>query len=292
MSTQTLVSGNAKEREGQVSPKEVMATVIANDLEDGQWVEVGANLPVPRAGALLAHLSHGPNMTVMLAMTKAYLYDVPVIEEFAYITDVGATRWAEAYYPHDRLLHDMRFRRRGVFFAGGIEIDQYGNSNLIGTGADYKRLDFRGPGGIGTCNATLQNGRYHLVTTSHAPRVLVERCAYVSAVGYGDGSTDFRERHGLDAAGPASIITPLCVFDFDPRTHRARLKSVHPGATVDEVRSNTGFAFDAADDVPTTVGPTPDQLHLLRSRIDVTGALRGEKSGLAAATTPMFGEAN
>src|SRR5437588_224446 len=32
------------------SPKEVMATVIAHDLEDGDWVEVGANLPVPRAG--------------------------------------------------------------------------------------------------------------------------------------------------------------------------------------------------------------------------------------------------
>jgi glutaconate CoA-transferase subunit B len=256
------------------APKEIMATVIANDLEDGQWVEVGANLPVPRAGALLAHLTHGPNMTVMLAMTKAYLRDVPVIEEFAFITDVGATRWAEAYYPHDRLLNDQRFRRRGVFFAGGIEIDRFGNSNLIGIGADPKKLDFRGPGGIGTCNATLQNGRYHLVTTSHSPRVLVERCAYVSAVGYGDGSPDFRERNGLDPVGPASIITPLCVMDFDPDTHRARLKSVHAGTTVDEVLAATGFELDVNGDVPETTGPTDEQLALLRERIDVTGALR------------------
>jgi glutaconate CoA-transferase subunit B len=272
--TEHLASDDGNVRDELASPREIMATVIANDLVDGQWVEVGANLPVPRAGALLAHLTHGPNMTVMLAMTKAYLYDVPVVEEFAYITDVGATRWAEAYYPHDRLLSEMRFRRRGVFFAGGIEIDQFGNSNLIGIGSDYSHLDFRGPGGIGTCNATLQNGRYHLVTTSHMPRVLVERCAYVSAVGYGDGSDGFRDRHGLDPQGPASIITPLCVFDFDPDTRRARLKSVHPGTTVDEVRVNTGFAFDAANDVPTTTGPTPRQLDMLRSRIDVTGALR------------------
>lgn len=256
------------------TPKEVMATVIANDLEDGQWVEVGANLPVPRAGALLAHLTHGPNMTVMLAMTKAYLRDVPVIEEFAFITDVAATRWAEAYYPHDRLLSDMRFRRRGVFFAGGIQLDRFGNSNLIGIGSDPARLDFRGPGGIGTCNATLQNGRYHLVTTSHSPRVLVDRCDYVSAVGYGDGTPDFRERHGLPRQGPASIITPLCVFDFDPETHAARLRSVHPGTDVDEVREQTGFELAAADDVPVTTGPTPEQLDLLRTRIDVTGTLR------------------
>jgi glutaconate CoA-transferase subunit B len=255
------------------TPKEIMATVIANDLRDGEWVEVGANFPVPRAGALLAHLCHGPNMTVMFGFTKAYLQDVAVIEEFAFITDVRAMRWGEAYYPHDRLLSDMRFRRRGVFFCGGIQIDRFGNSNLIGTGADPKRLDFRGPGGIGTCNATLQNGRYHLVTTTHSPRVLVERCDYVSAVGYGDGSAGFRERHGLPARGPESIVTPLCVFDFDETTRAARVKSLHPGVTLDEVREQTGFPLPDGD-VPTTPEPTPVQLSTLRDRIDVIGALR------------------
>jgi glutaconate CoA-transferase, subunit B len=260
--------------EGRASSKEVMATVIANDLDDGQWVEVGANLPVPRAGALLAHLTHGPNMTVMLAMTKAYLRDVAVIEEFAFITDVAATRWAEAYYPHDRLLSEMRFRRRGVFFAGGIQLDRFGNSNLVGTGNDPRRLDFRGPGGIGTCNATVQNGRYHLVTTTHSPRVLVERCDYISAVGYGDGSDRFRERHGLGQNGPASIITPLCVFDFDPETRTARIKSIHPGVTFEEIRAQTGFNVGSERDLPVTLAPTEEQLAVLRTRIDVTGSLR------------------
>jgi glutaconate CoA-transferase subunit B len=259
---------------GDATPKEVMAVAIANDLEDGQWVEVGANLPVPRAGALLAHLTHGPNMTVMLAMTKAYLRDVPVIEEFAFITDVAATRWAEAYYPHDRLLSEMRFRRKGVFFSGGIQIDRFGNSNLIGIGHDPRRLDLRGPGGIGTCNATLQNGRYHLVTTSHSPRVLVERCDYISALGYGDGTPGFREQYGLGANGPASIITPLCVFGFDAETRAARLQSIHPGVTLAQVREQTGFEVGSARDVADTVAPTQEQLELLRTRIDVKGSLR------------------
>ena len=39
-------------------------------------------LPVPRAGVLLAHLMWGPNMTVMIAMTKANVLNEPVIEEF------------------------------------------------------------------------------------------------------------------------------------------------------------------------------------------------------------------
>jgi glutaconate CoA-transferase subunit B len=254
-------------------PKEIMAAVIAHDLEDGEWVEVGANFPVPRAGALLAHLTHGPNMTVMLGMTKAYLRDVPVVEEFELITDVRAMRWAEAYYQHDRLLSDMRFRRRGCFFCGGIQIDRFGNSNLIGIGSDYARLRFRGPGAIGTCNATVQNGRYHLVTTTHSPRVLVERCDYVSALGWGDGHGDIRAELGLPNEGPRFIVTPLCVFDFDPVGHFARLRSVHPGVDVEQVVAETGFAFDAPPDVPVTAGPSEEELRILRTRIDRRGAL-------------------
>jgi glutaconate CoA-transferase subunit B len=111
--------------------KEIMATALARDLEDGEWVEVGANLPVPRAGVLLAHLMWGANMTVMIAMTKANVLNEPVIEEFELITDHRATRWAEAYYLHNDLVENMKFRRKGVFFAGALQIDRYGNSNLV-----------------------------------------------------------------------------------------------------------------------------------------------------------------
>ena len=102
-------------------------------------MEVGANLPVPRAGVLLAHLTRGPNMTVMIAMTKANVLNEPVIEEFELITDQRATRWAEAYYLHNDLVENMKFRRKGVFFAGALQIDAYGNSNLIGIGQGSSR---------------------------------------------------------------------------------------------------------------------------------------------------------
>jgi glutaconate CoA-transferase subunit B len=255
------------------TPKEIMAAVIAHDIKDGEWVEVGANLPVPRAGALLAHLTHGPNLTVMMAMTKAYLRDVPVLEEFEYITDVGAMRWAEAYYRHDQLLSAQRRRANGVFYCGGIQIDRFGNSNLIGIGSDYRKLSFRGPGPIGTTNATAQSGRWHLVTTSHSPRVLVDKVDYISALGYGRGEPDHRAKVGLRNPGPTYIITPMCVFDFDPQTHAARLASVHAGVSVDDVVAMTGFEFAVPAAVPTTKGPTPEELTVLRTRIDTNGAL-------------------
>jgi glutaconate CoA-transferase subunit B len=228
---------------------------------------------VPRAGALLAHLTHGPNLTVMIAMTKAYLRDEPVLEEFEYITDVRAMRWAEAYYRHDQLLSAQRRRSRGVFYCGGIEIDRFGNSNLIGIGDDYKKLDFRGPGPIGTTNATAQSGRWHLVTTAHNPRVLVDQVSFVSAVGYGRGEPGYRQQIGLRNPGPTYIITPMCVFDFDPDTRSARLASVHDGISVDDVVARTGFEIVIPGSVPTTQGPTPEELHVLRTRIDTQRSL-------------------
>jgi len=260
--------------QSEATNKEIMATVLARDLEDGEWVEVGANLPVPRAGVLLAHLMWGPNMTVMIAMTKANVLNEPVIEEFQLITDHRATRWAEAYYIHDDLVENMKFRRKGVFFAGALQIDQYGNSNLIGIGTDYKALKFRGPGAIGVCNATVMNSRFHLVVNAHDKRIFVPKCDFVSAYGWGTGGKDARTKLGLPGGGPRYVVTPLCVLDFEEETKRMRLKSVHPGVSVDQVLANTGFDLVVPDQVLDTAAPSDQQLSVLRSRIDVQGALR------------------
>jgi glutaconate CoA-transferase subunit B len=256
-------------------PREIMAKVIAAGLRDGDWIEIGASLPVARAGALLAHLTHGPNMTLMMAMTETSVRDVPVIEEFEFITDVGATRFAEAHFRHDLLLADQkRRRRRGVFFCGGMQIDRWGNSNLVGIGNDPRRLTVRGPGAVGTCNATANAARYHLVTNSHSPRVLVERCDYISALGYGEGEPGLRAKLGLPNPGPESIITPLCVFAFDDSAGPARLASLHPGVSLEQVQRQTGFAFDSPASVPITAAPSETELATLRGRIDVRGTLR------------------
>ena len=258
----------------QATVKEIMATVLARDLVDGEWVEVGANLPVPRAGVLLAHLLWGPNMTVMIAMTKANVRNEPVIEEFQLITDQRATRWAEAYYLHDDLVENMKFRRRGVFFAGALQIDPFGNSNLIGIGTDHAALKFRGPGAIGVCNATVMNSRFHLVVNAHDKRIFVPKCDFVSAYGWGSGGKDARTKLGLPGGGPRYVVTPLCVMDFEEESKRMRIKSVHPDVTVEQVQASTGFDLIVPAHVPVTEAPSARQLAVLRTRIDVQGALR------------------
>jgi glutaconate CoA-transferase subunit B len=211
----------------------------------------------------------------MIAMTKVCLVDEPVIEDFEYITDARATRWAEAYYPHDRLLSEMKLRMRcGVFFCGGMQVDRYGNSNLIGIKDDHGRLKVRGPGGIGTCNATAYNSRYHLVVMRHSNQILVEKCDFISALGYGDGSPKLRQRLGLPGAGPRYIITPLCVFEFDEIERSAVIRSLHPGVSIEEVVEKTGFDFEVPVNIPETELPTEEELFILRNRIDPKGSLR------------------
>ena len=67
------------------------------------------------------------------------------------------------------------------------------------------------------------------------------------------------------------VVTNLAVLDFATPDHRLRLRSVHPGVTVDEVQDATGFDLVVPDDVATTRLPTPDELELIDTVIDPGG---------------------
>jgi glutaconate CoA-transferase subunit B len=63
-------------------------------------------------------------------------------------------------------------------------------------------------------------------------------------------------------------------MDFDPETHLARLATLHPGVTLDEVQDATGFTPILPAKLETTPAPTPEELAILR-RLDPAGLLRG-----------------
>lgn len=255
--------------------KELMAAFIARDLEDGLGVAVGANLLVPRAGVLLAHLTHGPNMRIILSSTFTNLFNEPVLEPFEFTNDWRAAKWAEAYYIHSHFIdYIKRYGMNEVFFIGGIQIDKYGNSNLLGVGADYKKLKFRGPGGVGSGDKGAHCKRYYIYTNSHDRRIFVEKCDFITAVGWGTGGRDYRKKLGLPGEGPKYCMTPLCIMDFEEETKRMRLKSIHPGVSVDQVIENTGFNLIIPKDPPLSEPPTEEQIYILRNRIDLEGILR------------------
>jgi len=109
---------------------------------------------------------------------------------------------------------------------------------------------------------------------NHTPRLLVEKCDFISAFGWGDGGADARKRLGIPGGGPQLCITPLCVMDFAEDTKCMRLVSVHPGVTVDDVKDATGFPLEISDKLTTTKIPSLEELTILRGRVDPHGSLR------------------
>ena len=71
-------------------------------------------------------------------------------------------------------------------------------------------------------------------------------------------------------------LTPLCFMDFDENSKRMRLKSIHPGVSVDEVVANTGFELIIPASVPVTEPPTESEMQVLRTRVDPEGILRSK----------------
>lgn len=262
-----------KKYSGDYSIKELLTCFIARDIQDGENVGVGANQPVPRAGVLLAHLHHGPNMLVYVSMTETNLFHEPVLKSFESNTDWRAAQWAEYYRIHDVGFDDLKARGKWIFVVGGIQIDRYGNTNLTGIGKDYKRLKFRGPGMLGIATLTLYVKKYYIFTNNHDKKVFVDKCDYISCYGWGKGGDD-RQKIGLFGEGPKYCITPLCIFDFEVQSKRMRIKSVHPGVSVQQVIDNTGFEPIVPKEIPVTPPPTEEEIQIIRNRIDVEGALR------------------
>jgi glutaconate CoA-transferase subunit B len=165
-------------------------------------------------------------------------------------------------------------RHLHTFCVGAAQLDRYGNANNSIIGDDYHRPKVRLPGTAGLADMGALGKNLLYWNTSHSPRSLVEKVDFVSCPGYLGGG-DERARLGL-AGGPQLVVTNLGVLDFEPETRHMRLRSVHPGLTVEEVQAATGFDLVVADDVAETAKPTPEQVRLLREVIDPDGMCKRE----------------
>jgi len=118
----------------------------------------------------------------------------------------------------------------------------------------------RFPGSFGSAYLYYVVPRVILFRLEHSRRTLVDKVDFISAPGT---SPDNVYRPG----GPIALITNRCLFAFDRARARFSLASVHPGHSVEEVRANTGFAFDLPDDVPVTPAPSAETLRLMRETV-------------------------
>ena len=259
------------------SRQEMMAVFLARDLRDGEHLQVGYALPVAEAATRLAHIMHGPNMDLIFLGARMNVHNLDYIPMPEFGWDNRIVRWAESYSDRGHRFDRLKDWGKRVFFIGGLQVDKFGNTNLIGIGESFKKLEFRGPGSVGTPTLTTHVGRYYIILNHHSKRVLVEKCDYTSTVGWGNGDPKAREKLGLPGGGPKYCITPLCTMDFDEENKSMRLFSLHPGVEMAEVIENTGFKVIIPNNWNYTEEPSEEELEILRSRVDKAGVLRKVK---------------
>jgi glutaconate CoA-transferase subunit B len=240
------------------SPQELMVAVASREIRDGDLVFVGMRLPI--LAYAVARNAHAPTARGLFEV--GLMRDQPASAFLGTMGDppnVAGALWAT------RMSNVMGLMAQGLVdlgFIGGAEVDRFGNLNTSYVG-DPARPAVKLPGSGGGADIAVLSRRW-VTLMSHERRRLVERVSFVTSPGYGDGSPGWRKRNGLLGAGPAAIITTLCVLRFPEGGGEAYLDSVHPGHSVDEVRAETGWDLKVSDGVGETLEPTPDELAAIR----------------------------
>jgi glutaconate CoA-transferase subunit B len=86
---------------------------------------------------------------------------------------------------------------------------------------------------------------------------------YITSPGFGSGR-EWRAENGLAGGGPSRVITSMGVFCFDTNNREMILSSCHPGLTIRQIKSETGWPLKVAKDVSETTPPTDIELAAVR----------------------------
>ena len=159
-----------------------------------------------------------------------------------------------------------------VGFLGAAQIDRFGNINTTVIG-DYSHPKTRLPGSGGACEIAI-NAREVFVIMRQSARSFVEQIDFRTSAGNLGGAEEaerIRREGGWLGRGPSVVVTDLGIWHFG-EDGEMRLDSLHPGATLDDVRASVGWEPRISDTLAMTPPPTGDELRLIREELDPEGA--------------------
>jgi acyl CoA:acetate/3-ketoacid CoA transferase beta subunit len=245
-------------RDGAPTRAEVCAVAIAECFRDNGEILANPIGTLPMIGGRIAKATFAPEL--LMTDGEALLVENPMPVGVAQPEKVVGS-----WNPY-RMMFDVVWSGRRHVMMGASQLDKWGNQNFafIGNPAAPRTqlLGMRGAPG----NTINDKTSYWI--PAHSTRVFVPAVSVVSGVGYDRAAElgDAGRFHHL-----VRVVTNLCVLDFDTPDHRMRLRSVHPGVTVDEIVAATGFELVIDGDVPESRLPTDDELHVIREVVDPNG---------------------
>ena len=215
---------------------------------------------IPMIGGRLARAAFEPDLVMTDGEALLVGNTLPVGVD-------DAPKVVESWNPY-RAMFDVVWSGRRHVMMGASQIDPFGNQNFAAIGADYAKPKVQLLGFRGAPGNTINDVTSYWVA-NHSPQVFVEQVDVVCGIGY-DRAADLGEQasrfHEI-----RRVVTNLCVLDFDSPDHRMRVRSVHPGVTLDDVEAATGFELVVPDTVPETAVPSDEDLRLLDEVLDADG---------------------
>lgn len=256
--------------DASISPDEIMVVCMARQIEDGETVVQGLATPLVAAAYLLAKHTSAPHLYFASAIGQGIcrkpaplgLLNIESLWLDRSLTNTSFVNVVSEVLP---TLKPKEFFRPG-------QVDAQGNFNNIAFGKNVlqgglPRLRLPGTGGIPDVTTMIE--KVYLYVPRHS------RVTFVSQLDICSGMGHTPKRHL--GAGPRWLITDLGQFDF---LHgKMRLLSWHPGASIEQVLSRTGFELEIAPTARETPPPTIEELRLLREEIDPFGIRRLELLG-------------
>jgi glutaconate CoA-transferase, subunit B len=246
------------------SPNEMMIAASARELSGARVAFVGVGLP--NIVCNLAQRLHSPGLELVY---EAGVFGARPARLPLSIGDPTLVTGSLSVCGMPELF--QYYLQRGLIevgFLGAAQIDRFGNINTTVVGS-YEKPKVRLPGSGGAADIAVLCDRI-LVITRLAKRAFPERVDFITSPGYLDGG-NARERLKLHGGGPQAVITDYCIFRFDPETKEMILASVHPGAAVEEIRSQVGWDLAVAENMQTTEPPREEELRLIREDLDPPG---------------------
>ncbi len=244
------------------SAGELMVAAAAREIRDSEIVFVGMRLPL--LAFAVAKRTHAPSAIGLFE--NGVIRETPSRELLYTMADPPNLRGATLAGAMMDVMGLLQQGRVNVGFLGAAEVDRLGNLNttLVKGDERVKRL----PGSGGACDIACMAQRI-VVLLEHDKRRFVERVHYITSPSNGNGSGVGQKRWRISMGQhtrsvPGAIITTLCVLRFATDNGEAFLESVHPGAKLEDVLSNTGWPLRYYGNPPETAPPTEEELAAMR----------------------------
>jgi len=176
----------------------------------------------------------------------------------------------EALMDHEAIFDCVVGGKWNIFMQPG-QIDKFGNMNISLIG-DFRKPKVALVGARGVPDNTTNAGRVYYNVADHTTKCFVEKVDFVCGRGH-----EAERKQGMIKYGAVKkVFSNLGVFDFDDKTGRMRVVSLHTGVTKQQVVDNTGFELIWPKAVPETPAPTEEELLYIREIVDPAGIRRAD----------------